>query len=125
MNIYCSYTYLREISDMEVNKPILTLKRKPRQTSLAAMPDKTVVIKHPRTRAVPELMKQAKSRNPKKPRTSRLMPITQAYTLLTLHWPALFDITYVRLMKIYVLQALSRIKNAESLPYRTRNSDAV
>ena len=90
---------------MDVNKPILTLKRKPKHPVPEPAQDIAVVVKRNRLQSKPET-EPTEPTEPKKPRTPRSIPVSEAYALLTPFWPALFDIENVRLMKINVLQDL-------------------
>lgn len=96
---------------MDVNKPILTLKRKPKHPVSEPAQDTVVVVKRNRVQAKPE----PDPTEPKKPRTLRSIPVSEAYALLTPFWPALFDIENVRLMKINVLQDLIQDKNRREI----------
>lgn len=100
---------------MDVNIPILTLKRKPLQPTPARTADMTVVVKHARPHAAPEMMKPVTS-EPKKPRTPCLIPISETYALLMHLWATLFDICFVRLMKICILQDLIQDKERRKIP---------
>jgi sRNA-binding protein len=97
---------------MDVKKPILTLKRKPKQPVPEPTQDTAVVVKRNRVQEKPE----PKTEEPKKPRTPRSIPVSEAYGLLTPFWPALFDIKNVRLMKINVLQDLIQDKDRRTIP---------
>ena len=98
---------------MDVNKPILTLKRKPKHPVPEPAQDiAAVVVKRNRVQAKPEL----KPAQPKKPRPPRSIPVSDAYAQLTPFWPALFDSENVRLMKINVLQDLIQDKDSRGLP---------
>lgn len=97
---------------MDVNKPILSLKRKPKQpVSEPTQDTPAVVVKRNRAQARPE----PKPAQPKKPRPPRSIPVSEAYALLTPFWPALFDIENVRLMKINVLQDLIKDKDRRGI----------
>lgn len=96
---------------MDVNKPILTLKRKPKHPVPEPAQDTAVVVKRNRVRSKPE----PKPTEPKKPRTPRSIPVSEAYALLTPFWPALCDIENVRLMKINVLQDLIQDKDRRGI----------
>ncbi|MBU9843561.1 ProQ/FINO family protein [Rahnella ecdela] len=89
---------------MDVNKTILTLKRKPKHPVPEPAQDTAVLVKRNRAQAKPG----PKPTEPKKPRTPRSIPVSEAYALLTPFWPALFDRENVHLMKINVLQDLIR-----------------
>lgn len=88
----CFLASLREISDMDVNKPILSLTRKPRQTVSETTQDTAVVVKRNRAQTKPE----PNPAEPKKPRIPRSIPVSEACALFTPFWPALFDIENVR-----------------------------
>lgn len=97
---------------MDVNKPILTLKRKPKHpVSEPTQDTAAVVVKRNRAQVRPE----PKPAEPKKPRTPRSIPVSDAYAQLTPFWPALFDSENVRLMKINVLQDLIRDKDRRGI----------
>ncbi|WP_159282690.1 ProQ/FINO family protein [Rahnella variigena] len=96
---------------MDVNKPILTLKRKPKHPVSEPAQDTAVVVNRNRVQAKPE----PKPTEPKKPRPPRSIPVSEAYALLTPFWPALFDIGNVRLMKINVLQDLIQDKGRRGI----------
>lgn len=97
---------------MDVNKPILSLKRKPKQpVSEPTQGTAAVVVKHNRAQAKPE----PNSAEPKKPRTPRSIPVSEAYAQLIPFWPALFGSENVRLMKINVLQDLIRDKDRRGI----------
>ncbi|MBF7997490.1 ProQ/FINO family protein [Rahnella laticis] len=92
---------------MDVNKPILSLKRKPKQPVSEPTQDTAVFVKRNRAQAKPG----SNPAEPKKLRTPRSIPVSDAYAQLTPFWPALFDSENVRLMKINVLQDLIQDKN--------------
>lgn len=96
---------------MDIKKPILTLKRKPKQPVPEPTQDTAVVVKRNRLQAKPEPVPA----EPKKPRTPRLISVSEAYGQLTPFWPALFDSENVRLMKINVLQDLIQDKERREI----------
>lgn len=98
---------------MDVNKPILSLKRKPKQpVSEPTQDTAAIVVKRNRIQAKPEPIPA----EPKKPRTPRSIPVSEAYANLTPFWPVMFDSENVRLMKINILKDLILDKDRRAIP---------